>query len=986
MVDFMKESKRAWNWLRLIILAFLFSVGLGVGGILPLQAADLPGPGDLPASIDDSKRATTDLSANLVKAEAAEPGQAGQQSTSYQVDSPESWQATIEAINQNSADAIIDLTGEITLTEGVSFADQAKKIIMRSAGQEAGIIYSPKDDTIVKPLLDVPEAINFLIEGEITFSGKGAGKNVVSALNRQGAFINKQGGSMTLEGARFQDLSIGSGDHPTAAVVQTGGLLTMKDVIFANVHIPYSARGGALFLQKQARATISGSRFENNQAKNGGAIFIDDGSHLEVQTGTAFRVNSADTGIREDSVEKTGGKGGAIIVNGEGSSLTLGQEGDDPDGGSISFEGNRAFYGGAICVQQGARLLQNTGQVINNWARKGAGIHVNDGGFFEMNGGLIDGNMAEGNPDGADDMTKYIQATGGGIRIEKAKATLNHGTISNNIVRGYKNGPTGHGAGIHVVGHLTGPDYQPDVLLLKNALIYDNYARYEGGGIWICPTGRARVETDTGFSSSVLARLSDNRADEAGDDLYFKVVEPDHPGPAALQFYYREEDDFLNFVKDDADHRQRAGGEGVFLKAGLYAKDFGVKNVASQEAIAGRLNQLDLSQRVVITGNRNESGYGGGIGTDGLVFISDAPRFKALRLDLLKVWDADTPDLPAEVYFDIYNKETRQWLGRLIADPNEKNQWRGIYKDLLDLSSLSVTEEDIKANPASILDAIQLVERFPEGYPYASQDFSPVFEVAYNDKLGDLTLKVKNNFAPQAAYDLTIKKTVEGKTGDRAFRFKLRLFDEHGLAMTEPLKGIHTDAGGQESKVDLVAKDGIYLLSLRNQESIRVAGYDKWRFELVEEEPGDYAVKYYLDGVQVDKSLAGTWEQAALEVVVLNRSQSENGDRPLPMPDSGPEPRPSPSPNPGPGSEPMPEPMPGPIPEPTPGPGPLLSPEPVPAERPDSDAGQAVETAARPGSLELVAAKPIPKTGNPYGYTALGLLLFGLFCLSRKES
>lgn len=163
----------------------------------------------------------------------------------------------------------------------------------------------------------------------------------------------------------------------------------------------------------------------------------------------------------------TVGNGGAVYV--QTSTFNF-------NGGTLSYNTARR-YGGAININQNAKLYLNSGTIQGNTASHGGGISQEQGEcVMELKNGIeIIGNKAHGMfPIYSEDEVSNDLGNGGGIFIEKGKLIINDGvTISGNHA-------TNKGGGVSLyVSRIVG-DIEVEML---GGLVSGNTAGNTGGGI-----------------------------------------------------------------------------------------------------------------------------------------------------------------------------------------------------------------------------------------------------------------------------------------------------------------------------------------------------------------------------------------------------------------------------------------------------------------------------------------------------------------------
>ena len=181
--------------------------------------------------------------------------------------------------------------------------------------------------------------------------------------------------------------------------------------------------GGAFFLDADGAVfdTIqNGAEISNNEAVNGGGVYVDDGS---------LRVLDATTCISNNKATASGGGiyvgGGDIIVSG---AKISGNKADNGQGGGI-YAGN-----GNIFVKDEAQIGFYSGGGSANTAKEGGGLYVNSGNVVFTNGTFAE---------------NYASEKGGGIYLKEG-ATL---TMTGNATLTLNHVPTdGEGGGVYLDG------------------------------------------------------------------------------------------------------------------------------------------------------------------------------------------------------------------------------------------------------------------------------------------------------------------------------------------------------------------------------------------------------------------------------------------------------------------------------------------------------------------------------------------------------
>ena len=247
-----------------------------------------------------------------------------------------------------------------------------------------------------------------------------------------------------------------------AKVVMKGGVIRNNRVAPGDSAGNYLSSTGVM-LMGNASFDMSGGRIEGNTGYQGSAVvmYSEDNNHrasFKMTGGKIADNKSAKLGNRTPS--------GAVHVEGN---AEFAMEGGEITGNAAASDGK----GGGVCVVDHG--LQNGGK---------------DHTAFTMKGGSISGNSA---------------SAGGGIYTYSDDVTLSAGEIKGNTAWNM-------GGGVYSEGN----EYLVySTLHIENALVVGNHASKQGGGLWFCPTGDAKVYVQDG---GLIAR---NTADEAGDDVVF---------------------------------------------------------------------------------------------------------------------------------------------------------------------------------------------------------------------------------------------------------------------------------------------------------------------------------------------------------------------------------------------------------------------------------------------------------------------------------
>lgn len=343
---------------------------------------------------------------------------------------------------------------------------------------------------------------------------------------------------------------------------------------------------------------------------------------------------------------------------------------------------------GAVFVKYSAEFVLNDGTITGNCAHGGAGggVAVMDelpteehGTAFTMNGGTISNNTASG-----------YRCSGGGIYSCSNCVSLLGGRIENNSAY--------DGGGVYSEGNTE----IYTTLHIQNALITGNTAD-QGGGLWFCPTGDAKLYMQDG------AVIYGNTAASAGDDFASPEVAtgaggnggvtlPDYfPNGKVIQWF---SDGFLYAPAGN----RGTSGQGTRYNTVEYAKRVtGVQNEKKGLALKSVVSDgvsIPAVGSLIITGNQASHG-GGGIGANGGVVIGEETSL-SYSISVKKAWDnpgyEDTQ--PSSVTIHLKERDTGDIVS--TAELTGENGWQYTFTDLpLSPNHYTVTEQPLEGYKAT---------------------------------------------------------------------------------------------------------------------------------------------------------------------------------------------------------------------------------------------------------------------------------------------
>lgn len=363
------------------------------------------------------------------------------------------------------------------------------------------------------------------------------------------------------------------------------------------------------------------------------------------------------------------------------------------NGGTLSNNESRSYTPnstptGAVFVKYSAEFVLNNGTITGNCAHGGAGggVAVMDelpteehGTAFTMNGGTISNNTASG-----------YRCSGGGIYSCSNCVSLLGGRIENNSAY--------DGGGIYSEGNTE----IYTTLHIENALITGNTAD-QGGGLWFCPTGDAKLYMQDG------AVIYGNTAASAGDDFASPEVAtgaggnggvtlPDYfPNGKVIQWF---SDGFLYAPAGN----RGTSGQGTRYNTVEYAKRVtGVQNEKKGLALKSVVSDgvsIPATGSLIITGNQASHG-GGGIGANGGVVIGEETSL-SYSISVKKAWDnpgyEDTQ--PSGVTIHLKERDTGDIVS--TAELTGENGWQHTFTDLpLSPDHYTVTEQPLEGYKAT---------------------------------------------------------------------------------------------------------------------------------------------------------------------------------------------------------------------------------------------------------------------------------------------
>lgn len=574
-----------------------------------------------------------------------------------------------QAVDQANGPVTIEIEKNICLNAPVTIA-KGKQVEITANANENYNLFGNKDENLTN--LFVVEA-----GGELSLTGA----LTLGGWNNTGSILVNHG-KTTIDGNVVIEKSTLEGD--SMGVIEDNGSsaeLILENGTIQN-HKIRGARSASIRVTEGASFTMNGGTIQDNIANTSSS---DSSSPAVLLLGAStFTMNGG-------SICNNSGQCGTAVYltassNAAKARFTM-------NSGTLSNNESRSYTPkstptGAVFVKYSAEFVLNNGTITGNCAYGGAGggVAVMDelpteehGTAFTMNGGTISNNTASG-----------YRCSGGGIYSCSNYVSLLGGRIENNSAY--------DGGGVYSEGNTE----IYTTLHIQNALITGNTAD-QGGGLWFCPTGDAKLYMQDG------AVIYGNTAASAGDDFASPEVAtgaggnggvtlPDYfPNGKVIQWF---SDGFLYAPAGN----RGTSGQGTRYNTVEYAKRVtGVQNEKKGLALKSVVSDgvsIPATGSLIITGNQASHG-GGGIGANGGVVIGEATSL-SYSISVKKAWDnpgyEDTQ--PSGVTIHLKERDTGDIVS--TAELTGENGWQYTFTDLpLSPDHYTVTEQPLEGYKAT---------------------------------------------------------------------------------------------------------------------------------------------------------------------------------------------------------------------------------------------------------------------------------------------
>ena len=660
------------------------------------------------------------------------------------------------------------------------------------------------------------------------------------------------------------------GRYNKGAIISSRGAVVLSDEAVVYDGTTSSDNAGAVDVSgENASLTMTGGVIEQCELRHSycGAVRASSGAHV-VMRGGVIRNNGVVTGATncywltssgvilwgDARFDMSGGRiegnngyrGSAVLAYGQGkgenqrAKFTM-------TGGQIS--GNRssrleAAYdpSGAVHIEGNAEFTMTGGKIENNVASgkgKGGGVCVVDPGCqnsekgntaFIMQGGSISGNSA---------------SAGGGVYTYSNDVTLSAGKIEGNTA--WSMGGGVYSEGNEYLGYST--------LHIENACVVDNHADKQGGGMWFCPTGDAKVYVQDG------GLIAKNTADEAGDDFVFTGAKDAKykltlanraPGGGKVSWY--RDGGLFNPEGTTAETNPEIprftpdGDNGEPLSFTDATPNVALKSVMSEDVynLGGGQTSLTISG--------NTAPLGGGIGANGGVVIGKSEN---INIPIKKVWENPRIPHPNKVKVNLKNGDT-------VIDSitlSESNGWKGVFSNLP------------KYDASGAVIKYKVAEVAVEGYSSeVSGDAKDGFTVT-NTSTAKVSVPVEKKWVGPAAKKATVRLLADGEDAGQSIElnesngwkgsFKgLPKYSESGSEVRYTVAEVPVE--GYSSEVTGDAKDGFTVTN-----TVKTGGLDVSKTVVAREGlavDADKIFKFVVEATDaMGRKVSGTYGDATFE-------------------------------------------------------------------------------------------------------------------------
>ncbi|MDL2302206.1 hypothetical protein LJC58_07620 [Lachnospiraceae bacterium OttesenSCG-928-D06] len=303
-----------------------------------------------------------------------------------------------DAIDNASGKVVIDITGNIALSEGIIIDGAEKDILLTSTnGSSITVDESFSENDFI---LFIEEAKVSVLRLRID----GGEKAHLACLDSDGILILS-------DGAILAKGSSESERYAGGITVDSGTLLMYVGSLITECKGSVSGASGGVFLGgRESKFVMDGGSITDCVISSDTEYSFAEGGGVQVASEAVFQMNGGNI----SNCEAYSNGGGVAIV---GQRALFVMNGGTIDGCKTMAEvGN----GGGVSSRRNATFKMYSGSITGCEAFAGGGVSVSDGGIGYIDGGVVEHNKAEGN--------------GGGICISNSVVSFTNGKIGDNEI------------------------------------------------------------------------------------------------------------------------------------------------------------------------------------------------------------------------------------------------------------------------------------------------------------------------------------------------------------------------------------------------------------------------------------------------------------------------------------------------------------------------------------------------------------------------
>lgn len=402
------------------------------------------------------------------------------------------------AIGGSGSNASIGNIGNVTITGGNVYAQTALGTAIGGGssktreGGEADVKISG-GHVVARSIASGSVSAGAGIGGGTGCSG-GVQNNESINVDGGKAIINISGNAVVETGSIGGGRSghVARGKLGTAFITVDGGYTMAQFVMAAGADDPpqFNMTGGLI----RSSNTTDGADDYYNIVKNGGAVYMEDGSFImsggtimdcSAEKGGAVYISKGDKAKLDPTFVMSGGTIKDCSAVDDGGAVYL-------ENGSVTISGTAAIlhnrsdsYGGAVCVRKTATSVpsftMSGGSLSRNTSVSGGGAVYIEGGNVTVSDGTVSGNIVE-------------EGNGGAICINSGSFVMSEGgdaEINGNVAQMSAAKVGGYGGGVYVTS--TSETVEVDIFSGK---IEGNSSAKRGGGIAVDMSAHPSVEAE----------------------------------------------------------------------------------------------------------------------------------------------------------------------------------------------------------------------------------------------------------------------------------------------------------------------------------------------------------------------------------------------------------------------------------------------------------------------------------------------------------